>query len=103
MNCRCADFIGWHVLVVGLAPDSENKETGNDKEVKANADKDEEPEDDPKLVGDGQQEDGDQSVQYLGRERGVRVHLEHGQEPGGVKMSDLRRYPVHYGEVVMGS
>ena len=59
------------VLVIGLAPDSENKETGDDKEVEANADKDEEPEDDPKLVGDGQQEDGDQSVQYLGRERGV--------------------------------
>ena len=55
----------------GVPPESENKETGDNEEVEANADKDEEPEDDPKFVGDDQQEDGDQSVQYLGRERGV--------------------------------
>ena len=57
-------------MIVG-SPESENKETGDNEEVEANADKDEEPEDDPKLVGDGQQEDGDQAMEDLGREGGV--------------------------------
>ena len=62
-------------------PESEYKETGNNKEVEANADKDEESEDDAELVGDDQQDDGDQAVQHLGREGGVRVLLEEGEEP----------------------
>ena len=69
-------------MIVG-SPESENKETGDDKEVEADADKDEEPEDDPKLVGDCQKENGDQSVENLGGEGGVRVHLKKGQEPVG--------------------
>ena len=76
-------------MIVG-SPESENKETGDDKEVEADADKDEEPEDDPKLVGDCQKENGDQSVKDLGGEGGVWVHLKKGQEPGVEDFSDLR-------------
>ena len=62
-------------------PESEEKETRNNKEVEANADKDEESEDDAELVGDDQQDDGDQAVEHLGWEGGVRVLLEEGEEP----------------------
>ena len=47
------------VLLVAVPPESENEETGDNKEVEANADEDEEPEDDPELVRDCQKENGD--------------------------------------------
>ena len=62
-------------------PESEYKETGNNKEVEANTDKDEESEDDAELVGDDQQDDGDQAMEHLGREGGVRVLLKEGEGP----------------------
>ena len=65
------DFVLKDVVCWMMEPESENKETGDNKEVEANTDKDEEPEDDPKLVGDGQQEDGDQAMEDLGREGGI--------------------------------
>ena len=73
----------WSLLThVRVPPESENKETGDNEEVKANADKDEESEDDLELVRDCQKESGDQSMEDLGWEGGVRVHLEQRQEPG---------------------
>ena len=67
---------------IGVPPESENKETGDNEEVEANADKDKEPEDDPELVRDCQKENGDQPMEDLGWEGGVRIHLEQRQEPG---------------------
>ena len=67
---------------VGVPPESEKKETGDNEKVKANADKDKESEDDLELVRDCQKESGDQSMEDLGWEGGVRIHLEQRQKPG---------------------
>ena len=47
--------LGWTLIVfvvLDVLPESENKETCDNKEVKANADKDEESENDDQPVGD---------------------------------------------------